>query len=226
MNLQSIYNIFANHQEGTWRMQPGNARRLYEFVKTHDIKRVLDLGTGIGCSTAIIALALSEKGVDYHIDTVEQYDKCIKLANDLIPAEFKDHITFHTSEVKVWQMEGVPFENFSVYETLPEGDWDLILNDGPAPFIHEGAYVELPNATITKMLIEGRLKADTYIAWDGRVGALRTLERYYGNNFYLVKADKNSDFNVIQRKDNPVLFRDNKLEVMKQTTYFNDYGNT
>jgi len=139
MNLKNLYNSFARHPEGNWIMQPRNAQLLYQFVKQYPIKKVLDLGTGIGCSAAIIALALKEKGeTDFHIDSIEQSDKCIKLANELIPEEFKKYITIHKADVVVWQTEKIPYQYFSIYKKLPEppeGGWDLLLQDGPGPFL-------------------------------------------------------------------------------------------
>lgn len=221
-NLKSLYNSFAVHPEGQWIMQPDNAQRLYKFVKEHPVKKVLDLGTGIGLSSSIIALALKEKGeTDWHIDSVEQYEKCVKLAGDLIPEELKQGITIHQSKVTTWQTEQIPYQYFSTYESLPEGDYDLIVNDGPAPFVTEGHFVELDNGTVTKMLLEGKLKPGTFIVWDGRLNALKTLERYFGDNFYLVQpAGPVSDFNVIERKDNQVQFRDLRMEAMQETSYF------
>src|SRR3990167_7340608 len=101
MTLKNLYTLFAKHNESKWIMQPYNAQLLYQFVKEHSIKNVLDLGCGIGCSASVIALALKDKGEGGHIDSVEQFDKCIKIANELIPQELKEYITIHKSEVKI-----------------------------------------------------------------------------------------------------------------------------
>lgn len=222
MTLKTLYDLFQNHPEGHWIIQPPNPQLLYEFVKKHPIKRVLDLGTGIGCSTAIIALALKHKGeTDWHIDTVDQFDKCIKIAKELIPKELQENITFHKAEAVIWQYDKIPHQTFSVYDKLPEGDYDLILNDGPSPWLENECYVELPNATIMELLLKGKIKKGCLIAWDGRLLAFGTLERYFSNNFYLFRpAQRNDDFNVLERKDNEVQFLDSRLENMKLSTYF------
>ena len=221
MNIKSLYSLYANHPEGQWVVVPENAESLYKFVKEHPIKKVLDLGTGIGCSASIIALALKDKGeTDYHIDSVEQWEKCVKIASDLIPTELKEHITIHQSPVKVWQTEKIPYQYFSTYETLPEGEYDVILNDGPAPMLENDHYIELPNGTITKLLLEGKLKPGTFIIWDGRISALQALERYYGGNFYLAQHTA-PDFNVLERKEGEVVFEDIRKEnIEKTSTYF------
>ena len=86
MNLKTLYSQFSAHPEGMWIMQPYNAEQLYKFIMEHDVKKVLDLGTGIGLSAATMALAFQAKKVeDYQIDTIEQFEKCIRIAKEIIP---------------------------------------------------------------------------------------------------------------------------------------------
>lgn len=200
-------------------MNPDNFQLLYEFVKKRPIKRILELGTGIGCSTAAMALALKDKGEGGEVHTVEQFEKCYKLAQELIPDELKSFITFHKGEPTVWQADQIPYQHFSTFKELPEGPWDLILVDGPGPFKEGDKYIDLPNGDVMKMLIEDKLPKGMFIAWDGRVQALSTLERYFGDNFYLVHPGNRSDFNVIERKDNPIQFSDVKLQTMEEMKY-------
>lgn len=221
MKLNNLYNIFSNHKEGKWVLQPPNPQLLYEFIKTHRIKKVLDLGMGIGCSSAIIAQALKDKGeTDFHIDGVENFDKCIKIANELIPSDLKEHITIHKSEAKIWYNDKIPYQPFSIFETLPENDYDFILIDGPGNWTEDGKYIEFPNGDVMKMLIENKIKAGAYIAWDGRLQAFRLLERYYSDNFFLARPSQRDDFNVLERKSNELSYKDEKLENMKLAGYF------
>lgn len=218
MNLKSLYQLYASHPEGAWVPHPENARELFAFVKEHPVKNILEFGTGIGCSTAILALALHEKGEGGMIHTVEQDEKCLKLAQELLPEEFKPYVTFHKSEPRVWTTEHIPHQDFSTFETLPEGDFDFILVDGPGPWVKEDKLIDLPNGDVMKLLIEDRLKAGTLIAWDGRVIALALLERYFGSNFLLARIGPGR-FNVIERKDNPLQYEDIKLEQYKRDGY-------
>jgi len=192
---------------------------LYNFLKKHPIKRVLDLGTGISLSASVCALALKDKGEEGHIDTVEQFDKCIKLAEELIPEELKPYITIHKSDVKVWQHPQIPYQFFSNYTTIPEGDYDLIINDGPPYFMEGETFVDLPNGTITEMM--DRIKPGTFVAWDGRIQALQLLERYFADNFEIYRvAQRGDDFNILRRLDTPPTFRDDRLLGIKDTGYF------
>ena len=118
--IKNLYKLFKEHKEGRWIMETPNVESLYVLIKSYPIKRVLDLGTGIGCSAAIIAQTLLDKGeTDFHIDSVEQFDKCIKIANELIPLELKKYITIHKSNALLWMTEKIPYETFSIFETLP-----------------------------------------------------------------------------------------------------------
>lgn len=207
----------------TW----ANAQYLYKFIKENPVKRVLDLGTGIGASAAVMALAFQDKGeTDYHIDTVEQYDKCVRLANQLIPEELRKNISFHEVKPTVWEHEKIPYQYFSIYQTLPEGEYDLIVNDGPAPWLDEKkGYVDLPNGTIHKLVSEGKLKPGTKVVYDGRLTSLKLLERYFAGNFTLnFVPPRGMDFYVLERKENELEVKDERYhEVEKQTPYFKNH---
>lgn len=207
-----------------WIMQYPNTVALYNFIKEHDIKKILDLGCGIGVSASVCALALQDKGeTDYTIDSIEQFDKCVDLAKKLVPEELQKNLTIHKANTAVWQIPDAPNVNFSIYDSLPEGEWDLIINDGPSFWREKDYLVDLPNGTITKMLLEGKIKPNTFVVWDGRISMLSLLERYFSTNFEIYQAANNNDMNILRRLDNPPFFQDEKLKAMQeQTTFFNE----
>lgn len=221
LNLRVLYNYYAKHPESKWIMQSDNVPQLYSFIKKNNFKKILDLGTGIGCTTAIIALSLEEKGVkDYEIHTVEQYDKCRKIAEEIMPKVLKKNVIFHTSDIVVWNTENIPYHNFLTYKELPEGDFDLILVDGPGDFIENEKCINLLSGDILKIHIEDKIKPGTTIAWDGRIQSIQTVEAFYSDNFYLIPTSFNGHFNVIERKEGAVCFRDSRYEGMKKMGYF------
>jgi hypothetical protein len=227
MNIQTLYRHYAQNPESAWIMRYDNALDLYKFIKENNIKRVLSLGTGVGYSDAVIALAWKDKGVeDGIIDSMEQYDKCIKLANEMIPEELKKYINIIKEEVTLWVSKEIPYQYFSVYKSLPDKEYDLIVNDGPAPFLDEqGNYVELPNGTIHKLTLEEKIKPGTFVIYDGRVSSLNLLERYFDTCYCVVKVPSpGSDFFLLERLNSPAKAIDTRYEAMKkQTLYFENH---
>lgn len=225
--LRELYTSFTKSPEASWIMSWSNAVDLYNFITQNPIKKVLGLGTGVGLSDAVIALAWKDKGEkEGKLITVEQYDKCIKLAKELIPKELQSYIEFFKTEPTIWANDKIPYLYFSIYKDLPEGEFDLIVNDGPGPFVDKnGYYVDLPNGTVHKLTLEDRIKPGTYIIYDGRISSINLLERYFDKCYYLCKVSKiGSDFFLLQRKSSPVEVSDVKYESMKnQTKYFNNH---
>lgn len=221
MKLSTLYHHFAAHPEGGWIMSWPNARLLYNHIKEYQPRKILDLGTGIGCTAAVAALALDNIGVkEYDIHTVDQYQKCYDLAQEIMPQEAIAHTQFYREDVVVWQPENIPYTHFSTFRALPEDSWDLIIVDGPGPFVENGQYVELPNGDVMKMLVDGKLREGQHIVWDKRVTAVRAIERYFSQNFYLFKqAVDPMPFNVLEVRDAEAKFRDERYEAAKESGY-------
>lgn len=229
MNLNPLYKHFKDSPESTWIMQFPNAVDLYNFIIKHPIKKVLALGTGIGFSDAVIALAFKEKKVEGAIiDSIEQFDKCIKLANELIPEDLKKYINIIKSEPEIWTTDKMPYQYFSIYKELPDKQYDLIINDGPGPFTDKyGNLVELPNGTIQKLTIEEKIKPDSFVIYDGRIPSLNLIERYLDSCYYLYRMPaRGSDFFILQRKNTPAVVKDTRLQAFKDnTTYLKNHEN-
>lgn len=209
-----------------WIMEEFNVKALYTFVRKGNFKNILDLGTGIGMSTATIALAQKDKGYDdYVIHTVEQTQKCYKLAQQLIPEELRKNIVFHQIDPIIWNNPQIPYQPLSIFKELPpipEGGWDLVVVDGPGPFLENNHYIDFPNGDVMKMLIQNELKAGVKIFFDGRLQSLKIIERFYSENFLLL--DKmNNEYNILERKDNDILFEDITKLQLTHLGYFN-YG--
>jgi len=84
-------------------------------------------------------------------------------------------------------------------------------------------FIDLPNGTIHKLLLEDKLKSGTYVVFDGRILSLRSLERYFGDNFYLLPdVDSRGELNVIERKDNLVQLNDALMQSMVPMGYFKE----
>jgi tRNA1(Val) A37 N6-methylase TrmN6 len=177
--------------------------KLDKIIKKYKIKNILELGTGIGSSTLSMAYSLPPDG---HIDTVEQFEKCIERAKQIIPKKYKDKITFYRSEAEIFQ----PFKylNTLAYKELPRGDWDLIVIDGPS-FQMEGDYLitSLPRGDIIR-LIE-TLKDKTFIYIDGSLVTRKLLKRFYS---HCVNHNRKED---LFQKISLCKSKDSKLETLK-----------
>lgn len=200
--LVELYKQFNKREDAMWIVQWKLAEILFDRIAELKPKKILDLGTGIGVAAAIMALA----SPDSEIHTVEQFEKVSKLAEKAVPKELQKNMTFHVSPSEVWLTDYAPYHALSIYSELPDKDWDFVFVDGPGPFREKfnGEYVsvELPNGDVLKMLIEEKLKPGALIGFDKRVAAVRTLERYVGENFYRLEYLPNPEgWLLIQKKD-------------------------
>ena len=218
--LFEIYDYYAKSEHGRWIMSPQNSRLLYDFVKKNEVKKILDLGTGIGLSASICALALKNKGREGTIDSLEQYDKCVKIAKELLPEKFKKNVNIIKQDIEIWSIPEIPYQYFNNFKGIENWDYDLIINDGPGPFIEDNRYIELPNGTILRATMEDKIKPGTFVLFDGRISALKLLERYFANCYVRVNPVHINGFNVIQRNDNKAEFIDEKPINMKELGYF------
>lgn len=217
MTLEAVYKNYATHQQGSWIMRPDNARALFYFIKDNDIKSVLDLGGGIGCSAAVCAYALKEKGVDYTVDSLEQFEKCVLIAKEILPNELK--VDFQHVPAVVWSHPDVPYMNLLNFEKIPDKQYDLIITDGPGPALIDDKLVELDNGDVLKLLFENKIKQKSFIVFDGRKQSVDLLERFYADNFFHIPSNVNR-FKILQRKENDVSFIDARREFFEQTGYF------
>lgn len=219
--FKALYNSFATHKEASWILKPESAAKLYSVVKSLKPRRILELGTGVGLSTALCSAALKDAGVQgFEIHTVEQTKKCVDLAKELIPKELQEGVTFYLEEPKTWQTKDIPDQLFSIFASLPKGKFDLIIVDGPGPFMMKDRLLDLPNGDVIKMLREKRIAPGTIVFFDGRLTALNALQRFYSDNFYQINNPDNSRQTILERKKNDVKFRDERIDMYKKNGYF------
>ena len=187
--IENMWLRFFHHPEGRWIMKLPEARTLYDIIKKYQPSQILELGTGIGCSTMVMATAL-ENG---RIMTIEQSKKCINIAKEMIPFELKQMIQFEYSPATVIKpiYDIDPFRGWSAYLNFPWVNWDFIMIDGPSPFMiaHKGVQhlVDLPNGDIICLL--ARLQAGAKVYVDGRKDTVNLYKRFLGWYLDLVEED-------------------------------------
>ncbi len=196
MTLDDLHKIYSDHKEGNWIISKQDAQYLFQLVKTLNSKRILDLGTGIGASSAVMAFASSDKTT---IDTVEQYKKCIDIAQKITLAELKEKITYHHSPTVVKQIDDLKYENFSCYTKLPQGNWDFIVVDGPGPWLEDGYFIDIPNGDFWEFTKDIKKGCILYI--DGRKVMVSYFAKFLSHYYNVLKDD--ADCLILVRNDKP-----------------------
>ena len=185
--------LFQSSEHGQWIMKAGNIVNLHEKIKQFNPKHILELGTGIGCSTAVMAFTCPEASVY----TVEQNQKCIDIAKKLIPAGLQERIYFRKANPRVFIAPQVnPLVNWSSYDEFDWHDYDFILVDGPSGFHTKvqigdkvwSTFADPPNGDIINLL--PLMKEGTIIYVDGRKVSTRLYNRHLQNYLERIEGDK------------------------------------
>lgn len=220
--LKNLYQIFEKSPEGKWIIGKNDAVKLFKLVKKYDPKNILELGSGIGASTAVLALAMGNGG---KITTMEQYEKCINIAKTLIPENLKNKINFIYSPAESWQDRRFStYQHFSIYKNIPADSesFDMVLVDGPDFWVENSELVNLPNGDIFKLI--PRLTPGCKVYIDSRKPAVTLYKRYASN--YLTLLKENKDYALFERNQNQLddfknfEVKDTLLGRLKGTTYF------
>ena len=210
--IEGLWLTFHNNAHSVWILKPEEAVILHEKVKEFNPKQILELGTGIGCSTAVMAFSAPEA----QIYTVDQSQKCIDLAKTLIPTGLQERIYFRKATPRLTKPipEVNPFVYWSVYNDYDWIDYDFIFVDGPGPFMatikdKDGnpykVLSEQPNGDVLFQL--HRIKPGTIIYIDKRKDAVhlytRHLLSYDGKEGYLEQLESTQMHSIYKRTNKP-----------------------
>lgn len=242
-NIQG-YQLGQNHQveqiwlkyhscpEGMWITKINESIKLHDYLKEFQPKFILELGTGIGCSTEIMAFTCPESS----IYTLEQNPRCIEIAKKMIPDALKDRIYFKYVKPAVMKpiFQVNPNQYFACYSTPYDRiDYDFIYIDGPGPFktirtdpeTKESweCLADLPGGDIIDFLHRTKPGAIFYL--DGRKFARNLYKRHLMHYLDLILEDEyRTIFKRNQRLLNPDLSdfmnSDLLLKVLKDNNYF------
>jgi predicted O-methyltransferase YrrM len=207
--LIELREIFRKTGEARWVLGLDDAVRLDKIIKKYNVKKILELGMGIGQGTLGMAWSLPSEG---HIDSVEQYDKCINIAKSTIPHEYLEKITIYKSDVEA--VELFKYIYGLCYKDIPEGDYDLIVIDGPASFMENNYFVMGLRGDILRMIED--LKDGTLIYFDTSKSTVKLLKRFYTH--YLIPLEENL-YKVRATGEGPV---DNEIKLLQGMGFFNN----
>ncbi len=215
--LRKLYSVFRNSPHGTWICGFDDYQKLHQLLAELKPGRILELGTGIGAMTAIMAAAAPEA----RVDTVEQFEKCIRIAKQLVPAQLQERITFHYAVPGVFRVEAIKHQTFQRYEKLPEGDFDLVVIDGPGPYLDGDEYlIDFPGGDFMQAIRQTKPGAHFYI--DGRKHMAGLMMRFFSR--YLEVVSDNAKSTVLRRINHPgqylKIFDLKRQHMLEETEYF------
>lgn len=191
--LENLWLQFSTHPQGHWIMKMDMISKLCSLVQQYKPAQILDLGTGIGASAACMS-AVSD---NTHILSVEQNEKLVALAQELIPHDLKQKISFHYSPATaVKPIPSIdPFRYWSCYVDIPWSEYNFIVIDGPGPFILKDSLADLPNGDIIWML--SKMTPGTKIFLQGRLDTRKLYKRFLG--WYLDVTEESNDYCLFER---------------------------
>lgn len=216
LGIKQLWQKFASHKESKWIISLDDAYNLARFVIENKPKRILDLGTGIGVSAAI----LKKTAPEAEVISIEQFPKCVDIAKELLTSE-NLNVDVRQSDPEVFRVDGVQQE-MAGYKALPDGNWDMVIIDGPGPFLHNGQLINSATVAcgdIFKVINNVNPNGIVYI--DGRENTVNMIQRYLQP--YLQGVYKGAKFTVFQRTkqklEGPLV--DGLLEVLRKDNYIN-----
>lgn len=195
--LEGLWLKFHTHEKGIWVMPIEVISQLVHIINNCRPTQILELGTGIGATTACLAANIGNG----RITTVEQNQQLIELAKELIPHDLKQKINFeYAPAVPIRPVNTIsPFQMWSCYDQIPWSKWDFIIIDGPGPFLAEvggeNHLAELPNGDLIWLL--PKIVPGTKIFVQGRKDACKLYKRFLG--WYLDVLIENEDYCLFER---------------------------
>lgn len=220
IGIKKLWQIFAGHPEGKWVVSLNDAFNLARFVIESAPKRILDLGTGIGLSSAV----LKKTAPEAEVVTIEQFPKCIQIARDLMQSSGINGVDFRHSNIEKFEVPGISNHTLIGYKELPEGKWDMVVIDGPGP-------EKLPDGTIFDSAtmacgdifrLVGSINPGGLVYVDGRDVTVHLIRRFLGKYFRPSFGGGASGFTVFERTEqvyDPSGVEDGLLEGLKIDKY-------
>lgn len=191
--LYELYMRFVASSERRRIIGTRDAVNLYTLVRARGAKNILEFGTGIGASTAVLALATGNGTVT----TLEDSKGCLDISRKLIPPELNARIRYILSPRRAFAVPNIKYAYFSGYRDLPMGGepYDFVFVDGPDAWVEDGQVVNLPNGDLIPMLSSIAPRALIYV--DCRKGAARMYEKYLAK--YLRIVERGDDHTIFER---------------------------
>lgn len=219
VGIKRFYNQFVAPYgnltpEAKWTIKLNDAMNIARYAIEQKPKRILDLGTGIGTSSAMAKYSYPVA----EVVSVEQFSRVREIAEKNLKRMNVAVKTEHC-EPELFTLKETPGITFSGFKGLPKGKWDMVIIDGPGPFKHEGVVVEMPNGDVFRILNDINTGAIVYV--DGRKDAVKLMMRYLSPYLKLVvSSPSTAGFVRTEKPYSPEEVKDGLLESLLSENYF------
>lgn len=175
--VSRVYESYAQHPESKHIVSRLDAAVIYNLVRRRRPGHCIELGSGLGTVTAIVALGMEANG-EGRVTSLEQMDWMAKLAKELLPDACKERVEIVRCEPEVRQYFG---EEWACYRFTPAtADIDLVIIDGPGAWVDEaGNLVHKPNGDLVGLL--PYLRPGCRVFLDGRLSTVAAYRRHLGD---------------------------------------------
>lgn len=195
--LAWIHQKFKSSPEGRWIIGEDDAVNLYRLVLRAKPQRILELGTGIGAGTAVMAEALERLGKG-RIVSIEQSSHCVAVARDLL-GSLGSRVSLIQASPIIFKIEPVSrWTYFCGYDWLPQPEerFDLVCLDGPGAWLESGELMTFDNGMLFRLL---PYLADGCLVYvDGRLPTVKRIQRHLSAHFTTEMAEHG--YTVLKKK--------------------------
>jgi SAM-dependent methyltransferase len=195
--LYRIHQKFKSSPEGQWIIGEDDAVNLYRLLLHAKPQRILELGTGIGAGTAVMAEALKRLGQG-HIVSIEQSSHCVAVARDLL-GPLGSRVSLIQAPPIIFKIEQVSrWTYFCGYDWLPQPEerFDFVCLDGPGAWLESGELMTFENGMLFRLL--PFLADDCLVYVDGRLPTVKRIQRHLGAHFITRTAERG--YTILQKK--------------------------
>ena len=199
--LRELSDIFPRTPESAWTVAADDAVRLFRLVLRLRPEHILELGTGIGFSAAVMAAALERTGRG-RITSLEQLPKCIDIARTLIPERLRRRVEIIHAPPEVFRIDRLSrWIYFCGYRWAPgpEDRFELVVIDGPAGWTESGELISLDSGDVFRLLPYISPGGMVYV--DGRRATVKRIRRFLQR--YLRLIEGTGEYTIFERTREP-----------------------
>lgn len=177
-DFHKLYRQYAEHPLSRHIVSKIDAMVIYDQIRRYRPTHCVELGSGLGTATSIIAMAMEANGHG-KITALEQHEWMMTLAEELMLPAHKTRVSFVRADPEVRRMCN---EDWTCYQFAhTSADIDFVVVDGPAPWKTNGSMHQEPNGDLVGLL--PYLLPGCRVFIDGRSSTVSAYRRCIGDRF-------------------------------------------